>query len=125
MRSAGDYRVGKGRPPLATRWKPGQSGNLRGRPKGTKNLTTILEQALSQKLQVRDKGKTRQISALEAIARRLVHDAVKGDLKAIKLLLGYEPEIARKVATFDDIDEITGDDDAARSAQAYLRLVRA
>jgi hypothetical protein len=33
-------RVGYGRPPLATRFRAGQSGNPRGRPKGARNLST-------------------------------------------------------------------------------------
>jgi Family of unknown function (DUF5681) len=32
----GDYRVGYGKPPLETRFKQGQSGNPRGRPRGAK-----------------------------------------------------------------------------------------
>jgi hypothetical protein len=35
-----DPRVGYGRPPLATRFRPGQSGNPRGRPKGARNLSS-------------------------------------------------------------------------------------
>ena len=31
-------KVGYGRPPLTTRFKPGESGNPRGRPKGSKSL---------------------------------------------------------------------------------------
>lgn len=31
------YEVGYCKPPEHTRWKPGQSGNPRGRPKGAKN----------------------------------------------------------------------------------------
>jgi Family of unknown function (DUF5681) len=41
-----DYKVGKGRPPLSTRWKPGQSGNPKGRPKGAKNMMTCFREAL-------------------------------------------------------------------------------
>ena len=125
---ASNYQVGKGRPPLATRWKPGQSGNLRGRPKGAKNLITILEQTLNQKVKVQDKGKIRQITVLEAIAKRLAHDAVKGNHKAITLLLGYEPEIARSSPPLYD-PEPTYDTDfpadrTARAAATYFKLVR-
>ena len=31
------YEVGNGKPPEHSRFKPGQSGNPRGRPKGAKN----------------------------------------------------------------------------------------
>ena len=35
-----DYQVGYGKPPIETRFKSGQSGNPRGRPKGAKNKTS-------------------------------------------------------------------------------------
>jgi len=41
------YEVGYGRPPKATRFKPGCSGNPKGRPKGSKAPKTLLEEALS------------------------------------------------------------------------------
>lgn len=42
---AGDYEVGKGKPPLETRWKPGVCPNPKGRPKGSKNRKTIVKEA--------------------------------------------------------------------------------
>jgi len=32
-----DYEVGYGKPPVASRFEPGHSGNPRGRPKGARN----------------------------------------------------------------------------------------
>jgi S-adenosylmethionine/arginine decarboxylase-like enzyme len=40
--------VGYGKPPLHTRFKKGQSGNPRGRPRGAKNLSTLVSDALDQ-----------------------------------------------------------------------------
>ncbi len=47
-----DYKVGFRRPPLETRFKPGHSGNAKGRPKGIKNLKTELEEELSELIRV-------------------------------------------------------------------------
>ena len=50
-----DYEVGYGRPPVATRFSKGQSGNPRGRPKVTKAFGAMLHEALNKKVQVRDR----------------------------------------------------------------------
>src|SRR5262249_9433959 len=71
----GGYPVGKGRPPVQTRWKPGQSGNPKGRPKGHRNIRSELLQIASQKIAVRDGDKERHLSLLAA--NFLAH-AIKG-----------------------------------------------
>jgi hypothetical protein len=43
------YAVGHKRPPLHTRFKPGQSGNPTGRAKGTKNLKTLSTRSLPRR----------------------------------------------------------------------------
>ena len=47
-----DYEIGYGRPPKSTRFKPGQSGNPKGRKKGSKNTYSILRDILNQKVTV-------------------------------------------------------------------------
>ena len=42
QKAGGDYAVGYGRPPKATQFKPGRSGNPRGRPKGAKSEDTMI-----------------------------------------------------------------------------------
>jgi hypothetical protein len=81
------YEVGKGRPPRATRWKPWQSGNPKGRPKGSRNVSAILLEVIGQKVPVTENGTTRHISALEVMLRRLANDAMRNDPKALKLVL--------------------------------------
>jgi hypothetical protein len=46
MAKKSDRGSGYGKPPLHTRFKPGQSGNPRGRPKGSLNFTTDLKTVL-------------------------------------------------------------------------------
>jgi hypothetical protein len=48
VESTADYDVGHAKPPKHTRFQPGQSGNPRGRPKGTKNLKTDLIEELGE-----------------------------------------------------------------------------
>jgi hypothetical protein len=86
-RPTGDYRVGKYRPPLESRWKPGQSGNPKGRPKGRKNSVTMLRETLDRKLKVPIDGRVRAVSMRELMLIRLVDAALKGDVKIISFLL--------------------------------------
>ena len=53
-------RVGYRRPPVGTRFRPGQSGNPRGRPRGARNLSTIVATALNERVAVNENGR-RQI----------------------------------------------------------------
>src|SRR5690606_26810715 len=79
-----NYTVGYGRPPEATRFKPGQSGNPKGRRKGVKSIGTILEEIIRQLVTVTEGQKKRRLSVLEVALRRLANDAMRGDLKAMK-----------------------------------------
>ena len=81
-----DYQVGRGKPPKHTRFRPGQSGNPRGRPKGAKNFRTILEAALSERVVVKDNGRQRSYSKLEVIIRQNVNKAAGGEIKHTALL---------------------------------------
>jgi hypothetical protein len=52
-----DYEVGYGRPPRHTRFELGRSGNPRGRPGGSKNLSTLLSEALQEPVIVVENGR--------------------------------------------------------------------
>jgi Family of unknown function (DUF5681) len=82
-----DYVVGCRRPPKATRFTAGKSGNPRGRPKGSRSVGALLQAIIRKKIAVTENGKTRRIAALEVMLRRLANDAMRSDPKAIKLLL--------------------------------------
>jgi len=80
-------KAGPGKPPRHTRFKPGQSGNPKGRPKGSKNFATILQQQLTKKITITVDGKPRRMTVQEVIARRLATDSMKGTTKAMELLI--------------------------------------
>ena len=82
-----DYVVGYRRPPKATQFAAGKSGNPKGRPKGSRSVGAVLNDILQQKIVVTENGKTRRIPALEVMLRRLANDAMRSDPNAIRLLL--------------------------------------
>ena len=61
------FVVGYRRPPLHSRFKPGISGNPRGRPKGSKNLDSLCHSLLSRKVTIHEAGARRKVTAVEAI----------------------------------------------------------
>jgi Family of unknown function (DUF5681) len=63
------------RPPKATRFKAGASGNPRGRPKGSRNLKTDLTKLLKKRITVREDGEVRHISRQESNRRSLMKTA--------------------------------------------------
>jgi hypothetical protein len=81
------YEVGYGRPPKHAQFRKGRSGNPKGRPKGAKNVMTILHEALSEKASVRQGDKARKLSKVEIMIRQLVNKAATGDLKAVQTIM--------------------------------------
>jgi Family of unknown function (DUF5681) len=71
------YDVGYGKPPQATRFQPGQSGNSRGRPKGSKNGNSLLEQTLDEIVILNEGGVTKRMTKREAFFKALVARALK------------------------------------------------
>lgn len=85
--SKGDYEVGYGKPPVEHRFKPGQSGNPRGRPKGHRNLKTDLAEELREKVLVREGAKERRLTKQQAMVKSLTARAIKGDPRGIQILI--------------------------------------
>jgi Family of unknown function (DUF5681) len=81
------YRIGYAKPPPQHRFRPGHSGNPKGRPKGSKNTTTLAQELLDRKISVRTNGDApRRIKVVEAILTRYTEAALKGDTKAAAFL---------------------------------------
>jgi Family of unknown function (DUF5681) len=120
----GNYEVGYGRPPKATQWKKGQSGNRKGRPKGAKNFNSILHNTLTRPIKVREGGKIRTVSFLEAMILKFSEDAMKGDPKAATFLLSrYDPEAIRHQEIRHNRKD-TKDMSAEELSTLYQRMMR-
>ena len=94
------YEIGYRRPPANGQFKKGQSGNKKGRPKGSKNFLTLLEHELNQTITVNENGKKKTITRLQAMVKRMVADALQGNLKSLTALV----EILRKTGKFEETD---------------------
>jgi uncharacterized protein DUF5681 len=73
-----DDAVGYRKPPRHTRFRKGQSGNPRGRPKGAKNLKTDLAEELNEPITFREGRGIRTISKQRALVKSLVARALQG-----------------------------------------------
>jgi Family of unknown function (DUF5681) len=82
-----DYVVGKGKPPQSTQFKKGQSGNPEGRPKGTKNLSTVIRETLDESVNFTENKKIYSITKREAVVKAIVNKAVRGNMRAADLTI--------------------------------------
>lgn len=81
------YPVGYRKPPREHQFEPGRSGNPRGRPRKSRNLNTLLEAELDRPIIIKEHGRERRIAKREAIAKRVVANALNGDHRTLALLL--------------------------------------
>jgi hypothetical protein len=109
------YTVGKGRPPVATRFKPGRSGNPKGRPKGSKNAQGLAKAELSRKVVVTVNGRKKSMTVAEIASRRLGDKAMTGDAKAFSFLIaiagvgGSDETLADRLTTPEQDQAILAD----------------
>ena len=108
--------VGYGKPPKANQFKPGKSGNPKGRPRGAKSRDAMLRELLSSKITMRRDGKVRKITVMEGIFHKMVEDSLKGNIKSATFLLNQLASIASNEGSES---EISTDDKAV--LDAYLR----
>ena len=81
------YAVGYGKPPTHTRFKPGQSGNSKGRRKGLRNVRTVVEEALNQRIRIKEGDRIRSVTKLDGVIVTMISAALKGDAKAQTALI--------------------------------------
>jgi hypothetical protein len=83
--------VGYRCPPESARFKKGQSGNPKGRPKGSLNVATVFIKTLREKVVINENGQRKTVTKLEAAIKQLVNKAASGELPALRHLV----ELAR------------------------------
>ena len=110
--SGENYKVGPGRPPREHQWKPGESGNPKGRKRKPPSLEPeigkLLEQALNRKVTLRQGGKERSLSMIEAGMEQLAAKIARGDHPALRSGI----ELAERVG----LNLLTGNEKALAEA---------
>ncbi|HLI12751.1 MAG TPA: DUF5681 domain-containing protein [Alphaproteobacteria bacterium] len=86
------YDVGYAKPPVGSQFKPGQSGNPKGRPRGSKNIGTRSRQTFLRLVPLKENGRYRRVIMIGAVIISLGARAIHGDPKAAKSVV----EIASK-----------------------------
>jgi hypothetical protein len=93
-----EYEVGYRRPPLHSRFQPGQSGNPSGRPKGAQNFRSLFQKIMKEQISLREGDTTKKISKAEAILRGLAISAMKGDARSLMALF----KLAEHTGEYED-----------------------
>jgi hypothetical protein len=121
--NASDYDVGYQKPPKATQFSKGQSGNPNGRPKGGMSLKSIVRRAFAAKVIVNEGGKRQSKSKIEVSLTQLANKAASGDLKATNLMLQLSPMMEEESKSSVLTPDLIADRELAQKIVARMAKV--
>jgi Family of unknown function (DUF5681) len=109
-----DDEVGYGRPPRSGQFKPGRSGNPRGRPKGAASFKSDLATEMRECITLRDKnGRSHRVTKQRALVKLLFSSALQNEKSAIGALLACmryfgagNEELAQEPVDLEDLEMI-------------------
>ena len=119
----GRGEVDKRRPPLATRFRPGQSGNPRGRPRTASRLRALVAKELDEEVEATENGEPVRITKLEATVKQFVNRAASGDRQAAQFVFSLYADDSDRPAPRRAAEQ-TGAGDALVVAEIVRRLSR-
>lgn len=97
-----DYEVGYGRPPEKTQFRPGQSGNPKGRKRKPKSTQDQMKSILSKRITINEAGQSKRLTLQEVMLRSIANNAAKGDLRAANFVLNLiNSDDAARTETLD------------------------
>jgi hypothetical protein len=107
------------------KFEPGESGNPNGRPKGSRNLSTILKEMLKEEIEVKNEDGTVEKKQLQdVIVRKLITQATnKGNLRAIQEIFDrvegkakqeIKHEVTQGILNVDPISDVESTNDSLK-----------
>ena len=120
-----EYNVGYRKPPKHAQFRPGQSGNPKGRKKGAKGMKTLAQKTLTAKVAVRTGNGPKQMMRIEALLHKMVELGMKGNPRALLALFSmYQSAVPEIIGT--DMEQVTQplseSDEAALAALKEILL---
>jgi hypothetical protein len=116
------YEVGYGKPPMHSRFRPGQSGNPRGRRKGLRNLMTDVQSTLATPVKVTEGGRRRTRSTQQGVLMVLREKALFGDARAIELMFKLAQLFNGDAAESEPAQALAPNDQAILDAYVAERI---
>lgn len=110
------YDVGYGKPPKDTQFKPGQSGNPKGRRRGKRNLRSVFTEALRETVAISENGSTRKVQKMEAIVQVTINKALKGDPKGLAAII----QLSKSMGLLDEEPNVSANTAESAEDQAIL-----
>jgi hypothetical protein len=84
--------VGYGKPPQATRFRKGRSGNPKGRQRGDENLLSVFKRMVTKRIKIREDDKSRTITMADAIILQNYKAALQKDQIAMSNIIRLAEE---------------------------------
>jgi hypothetical protein len=101
-----EYDVGYGRPPKASQFKKGKSGNPRGRPRRDLSMGALFRKVSQQKVRTNTQNGQKMMTKMEASLIQLVNKSASGDLKALKVLVDLSRQFPELSADCEPLDKL-------------------
>jgi hypothetical protein len=116
--------IGYGKPPANTRFKKGQSGNPKGRPKGSTSFTSSAYRVLQERVNINEGGRRKNVTKLVAALKQIANKAASGDANTLRLLITIVQLMEQRSSDLptpvDRLDE--GDEKLVMGLLARLKL---
>ena len=103
MSGSKDYEVGYGKPPKSGQFKPGVSGNSKGRPKLIKDFNSDILEEMREIITITEGPSTKKMTKQRALIKRITANALNGNIASIKLLTSMLKALPNDNAMDDDV----------------------